>query len=71
MDIQQSTVELVVARLTTMPPDVKLSIGRHGTFSKDQLISEVKNGTKLGKQVIEMQLNYLRKMPGLSESLAP
>jgi len=60
---------LVIARLKAMPPNVKFSIGNHGTYSRDQLIAAVKDRSDVGQAMVEMQLNYLRKMPSLSENL--
>ena len=59
--------KLVISRLNAMPPDVSFSIGNYGSFTRDQLITEVKNGSKIGKATEEMELNYLRKLPKLAK----
>jgi hypothetical protein len=69
MDYQQAASELVIARLKAMPPNVKFSLGKHGTFTCNQLISEVKGQTATGKSIVEMQLNFVREMPALSQEL--
>ena len=43
-----------------MPPNLKLSVGRYGTFTKEELIERVQKEDEVGKLIIEMQLKYLR-----------
>lgn len=57
--------ELVRARLASMPPEVSFSIGAYGDFTRDQLIEEVEKGTKIGLATIEMEVNFIRRMPKL------
>ena len=54
--------ELVIARLDIMPPNFKLSIGNKGTFDKQELMEHVKKGDDVGKQIIEMQVNFIRAL---------
>ena len=54
--------KLVKERLSAMPPDVSFSIGNFGDFTRDELIQEVEQETDVGKETIEMQLNFIRKM---------
>ncbi|MFH1065331.1 MAG: hypothetical protein V1734_02385 [Nanoarchaeota archaeon] len=54
--------ELVIARLETMPSDEKVSIGSAGEFNKEELISEVKKGSSIGKKIIEIEMEFLRAM---------
>lgn len=61
--------KLVVTRLQSMPPNTSFSVGNYGDFTRDELISEVKNGTPVGKAAIEMELNFLREMPKLASRL--
>ena len=58
--INEDIINLVVARLSTMPPTVKLSIGNEGTFTKEQLIKHVTDCDEIGRLIIDMHLNYLR-----------
>ena len=55
--------KLVKERLASMPPDVSFSIGNFGDFTRDQLIEEVEEYTEVGKEAINMQINFIRKMP--------
>ncbi len=68
-EFDEHAAELVIARLSAMAPNVKLSVGGHGTFSRSELIAEVQNNTDIGKTIVKLQLNYLRHMPELSQTL--
>ena len=61
--------KLVVERLRTMPPEISFSIGSHGDFTRNQLIAEVEKNSAVGKAAIEMELNFLRQMPKLSQMI--
>lgn len=61
--------KLVKERLSAMPPEVSFSIGSFGDFTRDQLIDEVEEYSEVGKETIEMQLNFIRKMPKILASI--
>lgn len=52
--------KLVIARLESMPEDMRLSFGDKGNFDKYALIKQVQEETEIGKHISLMQLNYLR-----------
>ncbi len=52
--------QLVLARLDSMPANMKLSLGGSQSISKAQLINHVRNGDPLGDKYVEIQLTYLR-----------
>ena len=60
--VDEDIIKLVVARLSTMSPTVKLSIGNTGTFTKEQLIKHVQDGDGIGKLIIDMHMNYLTSL---------
>jgi len=60
--VDKDLKDLVIARIEAYSSDVGLLVGTNKHYSKDELISNVKNETKLGKQIIEIQLEYLRDM---------
>ncbi len=64
----QEIINLVVARLTSLPSNVELSVGNEGSFSINDLIERVKNGDKdeIGREIIEMQLSYIRSFKELT-----
>lgn len=61
--------KIVKERLRAMPPNVSFSIGDFGDFTRDELIHEIDKGSEVGKETIEMQLNFIRKMPSLLEKV--
>jgi len=65
MNIEEKQKEikaLVTARLATIPSDAILSVGSHGEFTRDQILTEVENETEIGKKMIEMHIRYLQKL---------
>lgn len=56
----EDIINLVIARLDTIPSNIELSVGNEGSFSIDELIERVKKQDEIGKKMIEMQLAYLR-----------
>ncbi len=59
----EDEIELVVARLRTIPDNAILSIGHmqdKSQFNKDELIEHVKQMDDIGKKIIDMQLKYVR-----------
>ena len=62
MEQDEDIKQLVVLRLETMPANVKLSIGSHGEFDKDELIKQVNENSEIGNKIIEIELEFLRAM---------
>lgn len=60
MSISLDAKKLVLARLESMPENLKMSIGGVDGFDKQSLIQEVQNETEIGKKIISMHLMYLR-----------
>jgi hypothetical protein len=51
--------ELVIARLKVLPSSRMISIGSQGSFSRDELISEIEKDTAIGRKIIEIQMKFL------------
>ena len=60
--ISEDIINLVIARLETIPSNIELSVGNEGSFSINDLIERVKKQDEIGKKMIEMQLAYLRSL---------
>lgn len=60
--------KLVKERLLSLPPEVSFSIGDYGNFTRNELINEVEQYSKVGKAAIEMQINFIKKMPKILET---
>ena len=60
MDLKQRSRQLVIARLSVLSPDTYVSIGSDGSFSRDELIARVEAGDEIGKEIEDIQLEWLR-----------
>jgi len=54
--------ELVLARIEVMPPNLKLSIGNKGTFTKEELKEHVIKEDSTGEEIVNMQLNFIKAL---------
>jgi len=61
-DKEKYWIELVLAKLDVMPIGYKLSVGDQGTFNKSQLMQHVSNGDSVGKQIIQMQVGFMKAL---------
>lgn len=65
-ELNQEIINLVVARLKTIPSNANLSVGGDNEpMSVDALIDEVKKQTEVGKKLVESQLFFLRSLQDL------
>lgn len=53
--------EIVLARLNVMPSDVSVTIGSED-LTKDQLVEHVQSEDEVGKQMMEMELEFLQDL---------
>lgn len=61
-EIPQDVINLVIARLETIPSNVSVSIGGEGSYTIEQLIERIKQQDEVGKKMVEMQLAYIRSL---------
>ncbi|MDO8538597.1 MAG: hypothetical protein Q7S21_06970 [archaeon] len=61
--------KLVIARLQTMPLTIKVAMGAHGSFDREQLISHIKQDDEIGKIIIEKELLYIKTIIKQNETL--
>jgi hypothetical protein len=59
MNLSEEIKELVIARLDTLSPDKKISIGSFGEFTKEQIIQHVQKGDSIGNKMIEIEMEFL------------
>ena len=45
-----------------VPSNFKLSIGKEGTFTKEELKERIIRDDKIGRLYVEMQLNFMRSL---------
>ena len=62
MSIESDFKEIVIARLETLPSNRKISIGSSGEFTKDELINSVKQGSPLGKKLVQIEMEFLQSL---------
>lgn len=53
--------DLVIARLSSIPKHIQLSVGSN-QYSIEDLVKSVEEGSEIGKQIVEMQLKYLQDL---------
>lgn len=59
--ISQDLKDLVMERIDVLSPDMKFFVGADGKeFNKQDLIDSVERGDEVGKQVVEMEMAFLR-----------
>jgi len=58
--INEEEKKIVLARLETMPPDMKLSIGGLGSFDKSQMIGEVDKESEIGEFIVKVYMDHIR-----------
>ncbi len=61
--------KLVKKRLSAMPPEISFSVGDFGDFTRDELIQEINENSEIGEAIIEMELSFIKKMPGLLKKI--
>jgi len=59
--IEREIQELVIERLKLIPSDKNISIGG-ATFTRSQIIDHVQKKDEIGKQVVEVELSYLKAL---------
>ncbi len=52
--LSEEMKRLVIFRIETLPSDRKMSLDPYGEFTKDQLITHVKNGNEIGRKIMEI-----------------
>jgi len=58
--VEEDLKEIVIARLDTISPNKKISIGSSGEFRKEELIQHVRDGDEIGRKIMEIELEFLR-----------
>jgi len=60
-ELQDKIRELVIARIRTLSEDVSLSVGGED-LKREQLIEHIKKEDEIGKDLIDMQIEFLQDM---------
>lgn len=51
--------QLVMARIRTMPQNIRVAIGMK-SYTKEELLKNVEDDTEIGREVIRIDMQYLR-----------
>lgn len=62
--------KLVIARLKTIPPDVSFSVGSYGDFTRDEIINQIMEGSPVGKEFANMELDLIINTPNIVRRLS-
>lgn len=60
-EIQDDIKNLVLARIMAASDDLRIAIGST-EYTKTEMIENVKAGNDVGKEIMEIQMEYLRDM---------
>ena len=60
IELSDAIKDLVIARLDLIPPNLGVSIGGQGNFTKDELIEHVKKGDEIGQQIARIEMTFLK-----------
>ena len=60
--LNEDIKKLVLARLEVLPEGKKMSIGSSGEFSRDEMISHVKAEDKIGRKIVEIEMDFLHAL---------
>ena len=58
--MNQDEVKITIARLESMPENMKISIGGFGDFDKWELIDHVRKGDRIGKLIVNIYMTNIR-----------
>jgi hypothetical protein len=60
--------ETVISLLRSLPDDGLMSVGMGSlTLTRDQLIEHIEKDDEIGKKIVDIYMNYLRSLKGLSK----
>lgn len=52
--------KIVRARVSSMSPNLRLSIGGMGTMNKEELVEHIDNRDEVGRILLKVHMNYLK-----------
>jgi len=61
--INEDLQKLVAFRIETLlPPNLKLSVGSYGSFSKEELIEHIQKGDEIGQAIMESHRSFMKAL---------
>lgn len=62
-EISESVKELVIARIDSqIPSKLKLFVGSERGLDKSEMIQHIKDGDRIGRQIVDSQMNFLKAL---------
>ena len=63
MNKEEILRKIVIERVKTMSPNVKIALGSDGRFlTRDEMLEEIKSKSSTGEKIFKIQLNYLKAL---------
>lgn len=62
LDVEEELKQLVIQRLKATSDELNILIGNEGDFTKEELIRRVESGDKIGKEVVESEIEFLKAL---------
>lgn len=62
LDVEEELKQLVIARLKATSDELNIVIGNEGDFTREELIRRVESGDKIGKEVVESEIEFLKAL---------
>lgn len=60
--VKEDMRKLVMARINATSGDLRISIGGPAHYTREELHKSVEKGDKIGQEIINIQMEYLRDM---------
>lgn len=61
-DVEEELKQLVIQRLKATSDELNIVIGNEGNFTREELIRRVESGDKIGKEIIESEIEFLKAL---------
>lgn len=62
-ELDEYIKELVIARINAISKDLEISFGEK-EYTKEEIVASIRANNELGREVIELQLKFLRDIAG-------
>ena len=61
-EIREEIKKIVIARIDVAPSNFKLSIGFHGSLTKEEMKEHIKKDDETGKQIINSHIRFIKAL---------
>lgn len=61
-DVEEELKQLVIQRLKATSDELNIVIGNEGDFTREELIRRVVSGDKIGKEIVESEIEFLKAL---------